>query len=217
MQSIRVLLADDHTLVRAGIRSLLQGVAGIEVVGEADDGMAALYLAETRRPHVVLLDIGMPGMSGLDVVSRLLKIERSIRVVMLSMHKGEEYVLEALRAGAAGYLLKDAAVSELEIAVRSVVRGEIYLSPAVSRRMVDDYLSHAGAQDATVAALTPRQREVLRLVAAGKTSKEIAHQLGVSYRTIEVHRLNLMRRVNIHDTAGLVRYALRAGLIVRDD
>jgi len=217
MPPIRVVLADDHTLVRAGIRSLLEGIAGIEVVGDAGDGSAVLLLAERHRPHVVLLDIGMPGMSGLEVVPRLLKIDRSIRAVMLSMHKSEEYVLEALRAGAAGYLLKDSAVPELEIAVRAVARGELYLSPAVSRRIVDDYLGRAGAIDDALAALTQRQREILRLVAAGRTSKEIANQLGLSYRTVEVHRLNLMRRINVHDTAGLVRYAMRVGLVVRGE
>ena len=217
MLPIRVVLADDHTLVRAGIRSLLEGIAGVEVVGDASDGSAVLLLAERHRPHVVLLDIGMPGMSGLEVVPRLLKIDRSIRAVMLSMHKSEEYVLEALRAGAAGYLLKESAVPELEIAVRAVARGELYLSPAVSRRIVDDYLGRAGAIDDALAALTQRQREILRLVAAGRTSKEIASELGVSYRTVEVHRLNLMRRINVHDTAGLVRYAMRVGLVMRGE
>lgn len=213
MPSIRVVLADDHTLVRAGIRRLLEGIAGIEVVGEAGEGSTTLSLVASQHPHVVLLDIGMPGMSGLEVVPHLLKIDRSIRAIMLSMHKSEEYVLEALRAGAVGYLLKDAAVPELEVAIRAVARGETYLSPAVSRRMVDDYVNRAGAIADALAALTPRQREVLRLVAAGGTSKEIAQQLGVSYRTVEVHRLNLMRRINVHDTAGLVRYAIRAGLV----
>jgi DNA-binding NarL/FixJ family response regulator len=213
MQNIRVALADDHTLVRAGIRSLLEEIEGIEVVGEAEDGLATLVLVETRHPDVVLLDIGMPGMSGLEVVARLSQIDPSIRAVMLSMHKGEEYVLEALRAGAAGYLLKDAAVSELEIALRAVTRGETYLSPAVSRRIVDEYVGRAGAIADALAALTPRQREILRLVAAGGTSKEIAQQLGLSHRTVEVHRLNLMRRINVRDTAGLVRYAIRAGLV----
>jgi len=213
MQRIRVALADDHTLVRAGIRSLLEGIEGIEVVGEAEDGLSTILLVETRHPDVVLLDIGMPGMSGLEVVARIQQINPSIRAVMLSMHKGEEYVLEALRAGAAGYLLKDAAVSELEIALRAVTRGETYLSPAVSRRIVDDYLGRAGAIADALAALTPRQREILRLVAAGGTSKEIAQQLGLSHRTVEVHRLNLMRRINVRDTAGLVRYAIRAGLV----
>ncbi|MGN6186331.1 MAG: response regulator [Thermoanaerobaculia bacterium] len=213
MVKIRVVLADDHILVRGGIRSLLAEISDVEVVGEADDGFAVLSVVDKQRPQVVLLDIGMPGISGLDVVPRLLHMDPAVRVVMLSMHKGEEYVLAALRAGAHGYLLKDSAIPELELAIRAVARGETYLSPAVSRTVVDDYLSRAGAISDALAALTPRQREILRLVAAGGTSKEIASRLGVSHRTVEAHRLNLMRRVNVRDTAGLVRYALKAGLI----
>ncbi len=214
MQTIRVVLADDHTLVRAGIRSLLQEFQGIEVVGEAENGAAALRMVEAQRPDVVLLDIGMPGMSGLEVASRLAQIDGSTRAVMLSIHRAEEYVWEALRAGAAGYLVKDSAVAELEIAVRAVARGERYLSPAISRTGIDDDLDHARAAEA-YAALTPRQREVLQRVAAGMTSKEIAQELGVSYRTVDVHRMLLMRRLNVRDVTGLMRFALRAGLIAR--
>lgn len=213
-QPIRVLLADDHTLVRAGIRSLVEGLRGIEVVGEAGDGRTALQLAEARHPDVVLVDIGMPEISGLEVVARLTKMEPSIRTVILSMHKAEEYVLQALRAGAAGYLLKDSAVAELEIAIRAVARGETYLSPAVSRRVVDDYVGRTATMPDPLAALTPRQREILQLVAEGHTNKEIAQRLGVSYRTVEVHRLHLMRRLNVHDVTGLVRFAMKAGLVV---
>lgn len=213
--SIRVVLADDHTLVRAGIRSLLQEIEGIEVVGEAGDGVALLQLVAACRPDVVLLDIGMPRMSGLEAVAQLSKIDPSIRAVILSIHRAEEYVIEALRAGAVGYLLKDSAVSELEIALRTVTRGEQYLSPAVSQTVVDDYVERytATAADA-LALLTPREREVLKLVAAGLTSKEIAQHLGISYRTVEVHRLNLMRRLNVHDVTALVRFAVGAGLLV---
>ncbi|HYC62334.1 MAG TPA: response regulator transcription factor [Thermoanaerobaculia bacterium] len=217
MTTIRVVLADDHILVRGGIRTLLEEIGGVEVVGEADDGYAVLSLVERHRPQVVLLDIGMPGMSGLEAVPRLLQIDPTVCVVMLSMHKGEEYVLAALRAGAHGYLLKDAAIPELELAIHAVARGETYLSPAVSRTVVNDYLRRAGAIADAVAALTPRQREILRLVAIGGTSKEIASRLGVSYRTVEAHRMNLMRRINVRDTAGLVRYALKAGLITASE
>ena len=211
----RVVLADDHTLVRAGIRSLLQEFDGIDVVGEAGDGATALRIVETRRPDVVLLDIGMPGMSGLEVASRLVKLDASIRTVMLSIHRSEEYVMEALRAGAVGYLVKDSAVAELEIAVRTVARGDRYLSPAIARADVEEELGPTLATADAYASLTPRQREVLQLVAVGKTSKEIASQLGLSYRTVDVHRMLLMRRLNVHDVTGLVRFALRAGLTVR--
>jgi RNA polymerase sigma factor (sigma-70 family) len=213
--SIRVVLADDHTLVRAGIRSLLQEIEGIEVVGEAGDGVELLQRVADCRPDVVLLDIGMPRMSGLEAVAQLSKIDPSIRAVILSIHRAEEYVIEALRAGAVGYLLKDSAVSELEIALRTVTRGEQYLSPAVSQTVVDNYVERytATAADA-LALLTPREREVLKLVAAGLTSKEIAQHLGISYRTVEVHRLNLMRRLNVHDVTALVRFAVGAGLLV---
>jgi DNA-binding NarL/FixJ family response regulator len=213
VKPISVLLADDHTLVLAGIRGLLTKLAGVEVVGEAADGHQTLRLAETLRPDIVLLDIGMPGMNGLEVAERLHKFEPAIRVVILSMHASEEYVLRALRAGAAGYLLKDSAVAELEVAVRSVARGETYLSPPVSKRVVDDYVSRTGGVSDPLAVLTARQREVLQMVAEGHTSKEIAQSLGVSYRTIETHRNQLMKRLGVTDLTGLVRFAVRAGLV----
>jgi DNA-binding NarL/FixJ family response regulator len=213
---IQVLVADDHTLVRAGIRGLVQALDGVEVVGEAGDGHEVLRLAESLRPHIVLLDISMPGLNGLEVVARLAKLDASIRAVILSMHTSEEYVLQALRAGASGYLLKGSAVAELEIAVRAVARGEIYLSPTVSRRVVDEYVSRTGASTDPLEALTPRQREILQLVAEGHTSKDIAQRLGVSHRTVEVHRTQLMKRLDLHDLAGLVRFAVRVGLVVRE-
>jgi len=216
MTPIRVLLADDHTLVRAGIRGLLKGLPGIEVVGETGEGHEALRLAETLRPNVVLLDIGMPGLNGLEVAARLTKFDSTIRVVILSMHLSEEYVLQALRAGAAAYLLKGSAGTELEVAIRAVARGETYLSPPVSKRVVDDYVSRTGGATDPLAALTPRQREILQLVAEGHTSKEIAQRLGLSYRTVEVHRNQLMKRLDVHDLPGLVRFAVRVGLVERD-
>jgi DNA-binding NarL/FixJ family response regulator len=213
MTPIRILLADDHTLVRAGIHGLLQGLPGVEVVGEAGDGQEALRLAETLRPDVVLMDVGMPGLNGLEVAGRLATLDASIRVIILSMHTSEEYVLRALRAGCAGYLLKASAVAELEVAVRAVARGESYLSPAVSKRVVDDYVSRTGGATDPLDALTPRQREILQLAAEGHSSKEIAERLGVSYRTVEAHRAQLMERLGVHDLAGLVRFAVRVGLI----
>jgi DNA-binding NarL/FixJ family response regulator len=217
MSVIRVLIADDHTLVRAGIRGLIEALQGIEVVGEAGDGHEALRLALAERPDIILLDIGMPGLNGLEVVARLAKDDASIRTIILSMHTSEEYVLQALRAGASGYLLKASAVAELEIAVRAVARGETYLSPSVSKRVVDDYVSRTGAIADPLAALTPRQREILQLVAEGHTSKEIAQRLNVSYRTVEVHRVQLMKRLDLHNLPAVVRFAMRVGLVTRDE
>jgi DNA-binding NarL/FixJ family response regulator len=214
VKPIRVLLADDHTLVRAGVRGLLQGLAGVEVVGEAEDGHEALRLSEQLRPDVVLLDVGMPGLNGLEVAGRLATLDSSIRVLILSMHTSEEYVLRALRAGCAGYLLKRSAVSELEVAVRAVARGETYLSPAVSKQVVDDYVGRTGGATDPLEALTPRQREVLQLVAEGHTSKEIAERLGLSFKTVEAHRAQIMERLGLQDLAGLVRFAVRVGLVI---
>jgi DNA-binding NarL/FixJ family response regulator len=214
---IRVLLADDHTLVRAGIRGLLAGLANVEVVGEAGDGQEALRLAEELRPDLVLLDVGMPGLSGLEVAKRLAALDRGVRVVVLSMHNSEEYVVRALRAGCVGYLLKGSAVSELEVAVRAVARGETYLSPAVSKQIVDDYVDRTGGAADPLEALTPRQREILQLVAEGHTSKDIAQRLLLSFKTVEAHRAQIMKRLDVHDVTGLVRFAVRVGLVVPDE
>jgi len=213
MKPIRVLLADDHTLVRAGIRGLLEGFAGIQVVGEADNGEEAVRLATELRPDVVLLDIGMPGLNGLEAAGRLAALDNTMRVLILSMHTSEEYVLRALRAGCAGYLLKRSAVSELEVAVRAVARGETYLSPAVSKQVVDDYVGRTGGSTNPLDALTPRQREILQLVAEGHTSKEIGERLGLSFKTVEAHRGQIMERLGLDDLPGLVRFAVRVGLV----
>lgn len=211
--AIRVLLVDDHTLVRAGIRGLLEGLAGVSVVGEASDGREALKCTQTLRPDVVLLDIGMPGLNGLEVAGQIATLDSSIRVVILSMHHSEEYVVRALRAGCAGYLLKGSAVSELEIAIRAVAAGTTYLSPAVSKRVVDDYLGRTGGVPGPLDVLTPRQREILQLVAEGHTSKDVANRLGLSFKTIEAHRAQIMERLGVHDLTGLVRFAVRVGLV----
>jgi DNA-binding NarL/FixJ family response regulator len=212
---IRVLLADDHSLVRAGIRSLLGAMAEVQVVGEASSGEEALELVGREQPDVVLMDIAMKGITGLEAAVRMRERHPGVRVVILSMHAGEEYVLQALRAGAAGYLLKDAATGELELALRSVMRGESWLSPAVSRQVVEGYVQRAGAE-APPDVLTARQREVLRLVAGGKSTKEIAFFLNLSVKTVETHRAQIMERLGIRDVPGLVRYALRTGLVPPD-
>ena len=209
---IRVLLADDHALVRAGIRSLLGSMVDVQVIAEASSGEEALELASRELPDVVLMDIAMKGITGLEAAARMRELHPSVRVVILSMHSGEEYVLQALRAGAVGYLLKDAATGELELALRSVIRGESWLSPAVSRQVVEGYVQRVGGE-AAPDLLTARQREVLRLVAGGKSTKEIAYLLNLSVKTVETHRAQIMERLGIRDVAGLVRYALRTGLV----
>jgi DNA-binding NarL/FixJ family response regulator len=210
---IRVLLVDDHTLVRAGLRGLLEGIAGIDVVGEAEDGNEAVRLSGELRPDVVLLDIGMPGLNGLDAACRLVAPDIGVRVLILSMHTSEEYVLRALRAGCAGYLLKRSAVSELEVAVKAIARGETYLSPPVSKQIVDDYIGRTGGSADPLEALTARQREILQLVAEGHTSKAIAERLGLSFKTVEAHRAQIMDRLGLGDVTGLVRFAVRVGLV----
>jgi DNA-binding NarL/FixJ family response regulator len=212
---IRVVLVDDHALVRAGMRSLLGSMERVEVVGEAASGEDALALARSAQPDVVLMDIAMKGMTGLDAASRMREASPAVRVIILSMHSGEEYVLQALRAGAVGYLLKDAATGELELALRSVMRGESWFSPAVSRQVVEGYVQRVGG-DPAADVLTARQREVLRLVAGGKSTKEIAYDLNLSVKTVETHRAQIMERLGIRDVAGLVRYALRTGLVPPD-
>ena len=212
--AIRVLVADDHALFRAGIRKLLQSFEGLDVVGEAADGHEAIGLSATQRPDVLLMDIGMPGLNGVEAVGRLTREGPRPRVIILSMHTGEEYVLRAIRAGAAGYLLKDAKPAELEAAVRAVARGEIYLSPAVSRYVVEDYVRRGSGDDRSpLDRLTPRQREVLQLIAEGNTTKAIAAKLGLSGKTVETHRAQLMERLDTHDIAALVRLAIRLGLV----
>lgn len=214
MPPIRVLLAEDHALVRAGFRALLTGLADVEVVGEAVNGRQAVELTAERRPDVVLMDIAMSELNGLEATERIVQAWPEVRVVILSMHANEEYVLQALRAGARGYLLKDAGISELELAVRAAAAGETYLSPPISKQVIAGYIRRAGGPEAGAdSQLTPRQREVLRLLAEGCTVKEIGRRLGISEKTVETHRAQLMARLNIFDLPGLVRYALRTGLV----
>lgn len=213
---MRVLLVDDHTLVRAGIRALLNGLHDVEVVAEAADGREALALAATHRPDIVLMDIAMKGMNGLEATLRLQEEHPEIKVVMLSMYAGEEYVMQALHAGACGYLLKESATLELERALAAVARGETYLGSQLSRQALDSYMDRVGVGGSPQDALSPRQREILQLLAEGQNTKEIAVRLNVSAKTVETHRVHLMKRLGIHDIPGLVRYAVRNGLITTD-
>lgn len=210
---IQVVLVDDHVLIRAGLKALLHSVPNIQVVGEASDGHEAVQVVETIQPDVVIMDIAMANLNGLEAANRITRRWPKIKVLILSMHANEEYVGRALDAGATGYLLKGAEPAELELALKAVVRGETFLSPSISKQLVQDYLSHRKEKVGSVIELTARQREVLQLIAEGCSTKDIANRLGLSIKTVETHRTELMRRLDIHDVAGLVRYAIRRGLV----
>jgi DNA-binding NarL/FixJ family response regulator len=207
---IRVLLADDHKLVRAGFRAMLDSLGGIEIVGETGDGREALELIRAQQPDVALLDITMPGLTGIEVAVRVVAEAPSVRVIILSMHTSEDYIARAVRAGVSGYLLKNADPVELELALRAAMNREMYLSPSVSKQLVQDYARRLGRDDEP---LTARQREVLQLIAEGKSTKEIAVMLDLSGKTVETHRKEIMERLGIFDVPGLVRYAIRVGII----
>jgi two-component system response regulator NreC len=206
---IRILLADDHLVVREGLRSLLE-VAGFKVVGEARDGREALKLARMLEPEVTVMDIGMPGLNGVDACRELLREVPEMRIIVLTVHGEDAYVIEALRSGARGYVLKTQAGSDLVRAIGEVTLGRIYLSPSVSSAVVQAFLA---GSTSPADPLTPREREVLQLVAEGRSTKEVAGILGVSVKTAETHRTRLMTKLDIHHTAGLVHYAIRRGLI----
>jgi DNA-binding NarL/FixJ family response regulator len=211
---LSLILADDHALVRAGIRTLLEKLEGIQIVGEAGDGRETLVLVEKHQPNVVVMDISMPGLNGLDTTVRIVRDHPRTKVLILSMHTAEDYVLQALRAGATGYLLKDAATVELGVALIAVRRGETYLSPTISKEVLARHRRQQLDPKAdSVKALTPRMREIVQLIAEGRSTKEIAFLLNLSVKTIETHRMHLMARLDLHDVAGVVRYALRTGLI----
>ena len=216
MAAVRVLLADDHKLFRAGIRALLRTVGGVEVVAEADDGREALRLMATQRPDVVLIDIMMPNLNGLDAAARIGRAFPHTRVVILSMNADEDSVLKALRAGAVGYLVKTADPAELELAIRAVARGKRFLSAAVSEHVIAACLGRVDKEQSSLDRLTLRQREVLQLIAEGHTTKEIAAKLNISPKTAEAYRGELMRALEIHDIASLTRYAIRTGLVSPD-
>ena len=214
--TIRVVLVEDHAMVRAGLKRLLEDLPAIEVVGVACDGREALESIQTTTPDVVLMDVTMPGMSGLAALARITADLPAVRVIMLSMHDNEEYVGQALKAGAAGYLLKDSDLAELDLAIRSVMRGGTYLTPSVSRHVIRDFNHRVAPSDGPFQRLTPRQTEIVQLIAEGHRNAEIAAILGTSTKTVETHRTQLMARLDVHDVTGLVRYAIRVGLVPAD-
>jgi DNA-binding NarL/FixJ family response regulator len=213
---IRVMLADDHTLFRAGLRALLRALDDIEVVAEGADGREALRLIAAHRPDVALMDIMMPELNGLDAAARVARAFPRTRVVIVSMNADEDSVLKALRAGAAGYLVKSADPAELELAIRATARGETFLSSVVSEHLVAACVKRVDSERTSLERLTQRQREVLQLVAEGHTTKEIATKLGIGVKTAETYRGELMRALGIHDVATLTRYAIRTGLVSLD-
>jgi DNA-binding NarL/FixJ family response regulator len=216
-KSIRVLLADDHTLVRAGVRALLEKLPGVEVVGEASDGREVIDLIKTQQPDVVLMDVSMPGLNGLQALARITRDYPQVRVIILSMHHNDEYVLQALKSGASGYLLKRAATAELPVALKSVVGGEIYLSREINSQFLKKFpLNQIAHSHTPLEQLTPRQREILQLLAEGQTTKAIASILKVSDKTVEYHRSKLMAALKIFDVAGLVRFAMRTGVVSQE-
>ncbi len=217
VKPVRVILAEDHALVRAGIRALLEQLPGVEVVAEASDGRTALSLVRIHKPDVVLIDIAMAGLNGLEATAQIAKEFPGVRVIILSMHDNEEYVWRALKSGAAGYLLKKAATGELAAALQRVARGEIYLSQEISSRLPGTFfLNGIARMKNPLEQLTGRQREVLQLIAEGETTKAIADILKISPKTVEFHRMKLMNCLNVHDIAGLVRFALRVGLLPKE-
>lgn len=216
MKPIQVMLVEDHALVRAGISGLLSSISGMEVMVEAGNGAEALRLINQAQPDVVLMDISLPGISGLETAEKVIRDFPAVRIIILSMHTGQAYVRQALRVGAAGYLLKDAPIAELEFAIRAVARGDLYLTPAVSKHAVSDD-RQGGKQRESSNQLTPRQREIIQLIALGRTTQETAHLLGLSPKTVEAHRAQIMERLNIRDVPSLVRYAIKNEIISLDD
>ena len=215
MKRIRVLLADDHTILREGIRGLLEKAAEVEVVGEARDGSEAVAKAQQFLPDVVLMDITMPGMNGLEATRQIKALKPEIKVLILTMHESNQYISQFLQSGASGYVLKDTAATELVGAIRAVNEGNAFLYPSIARKLLEEYLQkvETGEESESFDGLTEREREVLKMVAEGRPNKEIADTLSLSIRTVQAHRANLMGKLHMHDRTELVRYAIRKGLI----
>lgn len=211
-----IILADDHALMRAGIRALLDDIPDVEIIGETGDGLEALALVRRLQPDLILLDITLPGMNGLEVAERISKQAPSTRTLLVSMHAGPEYVARGRSAGAAGYLIKEAAFEELASALEAVFAGQEYLSQAIDRTVVEKFEELLAQGQSELSVLTPRQRQILQLIAEGEGTRAIAERLHVSVKTVETHRTQLMDRLGIHDVPGLVRFAIRMGLISPD-
>lgn len=212
MKQLSVVLVDDHQLVRMGFRALLEKL-GVQVLGEAMDGQQAVQIVQTLQPDVVLMDIAMPNLNGLEATTRIVQTNPDIKIIVLTMHATAEYARRAMRAGAKGYLLKNATAAELEIALEAVCRNETYLSPAVSKYFVESYAQGIQPQETGLEKLSSRQREILQLIAEGNSRREIAEKLNISVKTFDSYRAQLMDHLNIHDVAGLVRFATRVGLV----
>ena len=215
IKKITVLLADDHRILREGIRSLLEKEPDIEVVAEASDGGEAVAKAQQLSPDLVLMDITMPGMNGLEATRQIKALKPGVKVLILTMHESNQYISQFLRSGASGYVLKDTAAQELVGAIRAVNQGDAFLYPSIARMLLEEYIQkvQSGEERGSYDGLTDREREVLRMVAEGKTNKEIADDLSISVRTVQAHRANLMGKLHMHDRTELVRYAIRKGLI----
>jgi len=210
---IRVLLVDDHTLVRAGIRTLIESIDGAQIVAEADNGRAAIVLARKHKPDVVVMDISMKELNGIDATAQIVAELPDVRVLILSMHSSEEFIRRAVRAGASGYVVKESVPMELELALGALMRGEAYFSPRISRHLLAILSEPASGGESSFDSLTVRQREILQMIAEGKSTKEIVGILEVSVKTIETHRAAIMARLEIRDIPGLVMYAARHNLI----
>ncbi len=211
---IRILLADDHTILREGIRSLIEDEPDLEVVGEAEDGISVVKLADSLKPDVILMDLAMPLLNGLEATRQIRKNNPNAKILILTMHENEEYIRQVLATGAMGYILKDAAARELLGAIRSVHKGEVVLSPAITRLIVTDYLrwGDLSTQDSSDG-LTDRERQILQLIAEGYTNKQIADILSISIKTVQAHRLNLMKKLDLHDRGELIKYAIQKKII----
>jgi len=215
MKTIRILLADDHTILRAGLKMMLNAQPDMEVIGEAQDGRQAIQEAQKLQPDIILMDITMPDMNGIEATRQIKKLMPEVKVLMLTMHEHDEYVFQALRAGASGYMLKEAADTELITALHVIQSGQFYLSPTAQSIVVGDYLQRVrtGEEKDSYSTLTEREREILKLVAEGYTNNQIAERLVISPKTVDTHRTHIMDKLNLHSRAELVKYAMRRGLL----